>query len=70
MTLLDIVRTRELVERVCDSIDRGESTPSEEEMLALAVVVQRTAGPLAGDLLAKLASRCANGRAVLAKMAH
>lgn len=70
MSLLNIVRTRELVDTVCASIDAGESKPSEEDMLALAVIVKREAGPLAHDLLVKLASRCRNGSAVLTKTAH
>jgi hypothetical protein len=44
--------------------------PEEGEMLALAYVVKEEAGPFAHDLLVKLASRCRDGRAVLAKIAN
>lgn len=70
MSLDRIVRTREMVDKVCASIDAGESHPSEHEMAALAQIVVREAGPLAHDLLVKLASRCRNGRAALNSMAH
>ena len=69
MTLLNIVRARTLVDELCAAIDAGTVVPDEHELLALAIVVQREAGPLAHDLLVKLASRCRHGRAVLAKIA-
>jgi len=70
MTLLNIVRARTLVDELCAAIDAGTVVPGEREMLALAIVIEREAGPLAHDLLVKLASRCRNGRAGLAKIAQ
>jgi hypothetical protein len=70
MTLLTIVRARVLVDELCAAIDAGTVQPDERDILALAVVVQREAGPLAHDLLCKLASRCPNGQAALKKMAQ
>jgi hypothetical protein len=69
-TPLGIVQIRDAVNGLCAAIDRGEVTPSDQEMLALAVIVKREGGPLAYDLLLKLASRCPAGRAVLARIAH
>lgn len=68
MSLLEIVRIREAVDAVCAAIDAGEVMPTEVEMLALATAVDSLAGPLKHDLLVKLASRCANGRAVLRRI--
>lgn len=70
MNLYRIVMLREAVDGLCAAIDRGEVKPGEEEMLALALVVEREAGPLKHDLLVKLASRCRNGSAVLTRMAQ
>lgn len=70
MSLLNIVRARVLVDELCAAIDTGKVHPTEPEILALAVVIQQQAGPLAHDLLCQLASRCPNGRAVLAKIAQ
>jgi hypothetical protein len=65
MSLVRIVEIRDAVNRLCAAIDAGDVSPTEAEMVALAVVVARDGGPLAHDLLCKLASRCQNGRAVL-----
>lgn len=69
-SLLNIVRARVLVDELCAAIDAGTVDPREQDILALAVLVKREAGPLAHDLLVKLASRCKNGSAVLTRMAH
>jgi hypothetical protein len=70
MSLTSIVKLRDAVDGLCAAIDAGEIRPSEQEMLALAVVVEKEAGPLKHDLLVKLASRCKNGRAVLTRQAN
>jgi len=70
MSLMETVRTREMVDRLCAEIDAGRVTATEEEMLAIAVIVKQKGGLLAHDLLCKLASRCRNGRAVLRRLAH
>jgi hypothetical protein len=63
-----IVHLRDAVNELCRAIDAGEVTPTEREMVALAIVVEQHGGPLAHDLLCQLASRCRNGRAVLDRM--
>jgi hypothetical protein len=68
MSLERIIRIRDAVNGLCRAIDAGEVTPTEPEMLALALVVERDGGPLAHDLLCQLASRCRNGREVLDHM--
>lgn len=70
MSLVRIVQLRDAVDALCAAIDAGEVQPREVDVLALAMMVEREAGPLTHDLLVKLASRCKNGRAVLAKMAQ
>ena len=64
-----MVQAREFVDKVCRAIDAGEIHPTEEQMLALAVRVKDVGGPLAHDLLCKLASRTKNGSAVLTRSA-
>jgi len=71
MTALErIVRVREMVDRLCLAIDRGEVTPSEEEMAGLGELVLEAGGPLAYELVVKLASRCAAGRDALKDIAN
>lgn len=65
MSLERIVKVRDAVRGICRAIDAGEVAPSEIEMVALATVVAREAGPLAHTLLCELASRCRNGRKAL-----
>lgn len=62
------VYLRDMVNGLCRAIDTGEVTPGETEMLAIAHVVERHAGPLAHDLLCQLASRCKKGRKALDRM--
>ncbi len=61
MGLVEMVQAREAVDKVCAAIDAGELQPSEHAMLALATLVSKTGGPLAHELLVKLASRSSNG---------
>jgi hypothetical protein len=70
MNLERLVRLQNAVDGLCAAIDEGMVVPEEGEMLALAYVVKEEAGPFAHDLLVKLASRCRDGRAVLAKIAN
>lgn len=65
MSLVECVAIREAVTGLCAAIDAGACVPTELEMLAIAVVVERHGGPLKHDLLCQLASRCVNGRKVL-----
>ena len=70
MSIERVVMLRNAVEDLCAAIDSGRVKPTENEMLALATIVEREAGPLRHDLLVKLASRCRNGRAVLKRIAQ
>lgn len=70
MSLTEILQLRNAVDMVCAAIDKGEIHPSEEEMMALALMVEQKGGPLKHDLLCKLASRCEKGRAALKGMAQ
>lgn len=70
MSVLTIVQLRNAVDALLAAIDSGEVIPGEEEMLALATIVEKQGGPLKHDLLVKLASRCKNGQAVLKRMAQ
>jgi hypothetical protein len=68
---LRIAETRQMVDKLCAAIDAGDVTPDEGEMLALATYVESTVPwPQRHDLLVKLASRCANGRAEMKRMAQ
>lgn len=70
MSLLRIVQLRDAVDALCAAIDAGEVTPREEEMIALGQLITKEGGPLAHDLLVKIASRCQEGRAALKRCAH
>lgn len=70
MGLMQIIQCREFVARLCAAIDAGQASPTEEEMLEIAVLVDQNAGPLRHDLLVMLASRTVNGRAALKDIAQ
>lgn len=70
MGLVAMITVRDAVDRVCAAIDAGEIQPSEEEILALALIVERDGGVLKHDLVVKLASRCKLGQAALKKIAQ
>ena len=70
MGLVEMVQARDAVDSVCKAVDAGQIHPTEQEMYALAELVSRTGGPLAHDLLVKLASRSLIGRAALKDIAQ
>ena len=70
MSVFRLVMLQRAVDGLCAAIDRGEVQAGEQEMMALAVVVEREGGFLKHDLLVKLASRCQNGRSALKDLAH
>ncbi len=65
-----MIHLRDAVNGLCAAIDAGEVIPTEPDMLALALVVQKHCGLLTHELLCKLASRCKNGSKALTDMAH
>ena len=70
MSIVRIVEVRDAVDRLCAAIDAGELAPTDHEMMAVALVVARDAGPLKHDLLCKIASRSEAGRKALARVAQ
>ncbi len=65
MGLVEMVQAREAVEKVCAAIDAGQIQPTEEELMALALMVHRHGGLLKHDLLCQIARRSVHGRAAL-----
>jgi hypothetical protein len=68
--LSEQIRVRDAVDALCADIDAGNVVPTEKEILALAIVVNRIGGPFKHDLTVKLASRCRIGRLALKNVAQ
>ncbi len=70
MGLTDMVSARIFVDQLCAAIDDGRAVPDEKQLYALAERVVQIGGPLAHDLVCKIASRTKAGRAALKDNAH
>lgn len=68
--LVRMVQAREATDELCRRMDAGEINPTEQELMAFALLVHQHGGLLKHDLLCKIASRSKAGRAALKDIAQ